>query len=186
MTHQTQTRAPRIASSMLYRVCYRASLLHQKSHAYGAGYVMQISKCICLQIMCYCKRVLRSKHTVILCKEPQEMPLVFISTESYSKNVEFCRNVGRLRYFQLVRVGLVIQATDQLVNLEIYTLLTMQKLLMVLKIGFSFVCKIFPLNTARTIFLCDSLVYKNVFCTMAINWILLVEVPASGVLCGGP
>ncbi len=61
------------------------------------------------------------------------MPLVFISTESYSKNVEFCRNVGRLRYFQLVRVGLVIQATDQLVNLEIYTLLTMQKLLMVLK-----------------------------------------------------
>ncbi len=31
------------ASAMMYQVCYRASLLYQKSHTYGAGYEMQTS-----------------------------------------------------------------------------------------------------------------------------------------------
>ncbi len=38
--HGTHTRGLYIASSVLYRVRYWASLLHQKSHRYGSGYVM--------------------------------------------------------------------------------------------------------------------------------------------------
>jgi len=36
---------------------YRASLPDQKCHTHGAGYVMQASTCIRLQIMRYRKRV---------------------------------------------------------------------------------------------------------------------------------
>ncbi len=37
-----------IASAMLYQVGYQASLLRQKSHTYGADYVMQMWKWISL------------------------------------------------------------------------------------------------------------------------------------------
>lgn len=47
-------------SVMLYQVSYRVSLLCQQSHGYEAGYVMQTSKCISLQIIHYGKSVLRS------------------------------------------------------------------------------------------------------------------------------
>ncbi len=40
---------------MLYQVSYGASLLCQKSHTYGTGYVTQTSKCISLQILHYGK-----------------------------------------------------------------------------------------------------------------------------------
>ncbi len=42
------------------QVCYQASLLCQKSHTNGIGYVMQTSKYIILQIMHYGKNILRS------------------------------------------------------------------------------------------------------------------------------
>lgn len=45
-------------SSILYQVSCRASLLAQESHTYGAGYVMQTSKCISFQIMHYGESVL--------------------------------------------------------------------------------------------------------------------------------
>ncbi len=60
--HGTHTRGLYIASSVLYRVCYWASLLHQKSNTYGAGYVMQMLKCVSLLIMHYSKSVLRSRE----------------------------------------------------------------------------------------------------------------------------
>ncbi len=43
---------------MLYQVGYQASLLHWKSNAYTANYVMQMLKMINLQIMHYGKIVL--------------------------------------------------------------------------------------------------------------------------------
>ncbi len=47
-------------NAMLYQVCYWASLLCQKSHTNGIGYMMQTSKFIILQIMHYGKNILRS------------------------------------------------------------------------------------------------------------------------------
>ncbi len=55
----------KLTTAMLYRVHYRAGLLHQKSHTYGADYVMQKSKCLSLQIMHYCKSVLSSYHSTV-------------------------------------------------------------------------------------------------------------------------
>ncbi len=46
----------RIISAMLYQVNYRASL-HWKSHTYEERYVMEMFKCITLQIMQYGKSV---------------------------------------------------------------------------------------------------------------------------------
>ncbi len=51
--HGTGTRALHTASKALYQVHYQASLLYHKSHTYGAGYVMQMSKCISLPILHY-------------------------------------------------------------------------------------------------------------------------------------
>ncbi len=42
---------------MQYQVSNQTSLLHQKRHTNGADYVMQISKCINLQIIRYGKNV---------------------------------------------------------------------------------------------------------------------------------
>ncbi len=53
-----------IANTVLYQVSYQARLPCQKSHSYRAGYVMQKSKCIGLQIMCNRKSVLRSWHSI--------------------------------------------------------------------------------------------------------------------------
>ncbi len=45
-----------ITSAVLYQVRYQASLLQQKSHSYGVGYVMQPWKCSSLQITNYGKK----------------------------------------------------------------------------------------------------------------------------------
>lgn len=42
------------------KVSYQARMLHQKIHAYGASYMMQMTKFSNLQIMQYSKQVLRS------------------------------------------------------------------------------------------------------------------------------
>lgn len=54
-----------ITNSVLYQVRYRARLLHEKSHAYGADYVMHVSTFISLQIMKYGKDILRSEHIIV-------------------------------------------------------------------------------------------------------------------------
>ncbi len=46
--------------AIMYQVSYRASLLCLKSHTHEAGYVMQTSQYISLQIMHYDKSILRS------------------------------------------------------------------------------------------------------------------------------
>ncbi len=77
MFHRTWTWAV-----SLHQVRYRASLLHQKSHTYGAGYVIQMSKCIkymcfafityyyarnCMRMCLYIDRLLINNN--ILCKK---------------------------------------------------------------------------------------------------------------------
>ncbi len=54
-----------ITSAVLYRVRYRASLLYQEIHTYGAGYVMQTPTYISLHIICFGKSILRSLISIV-------------------------------------------------------------------------------------------------------------------------
>ncbi len=51
VTRVSRSFAELFTKAVMHQGSYRASLLHQKSHTCGAGYMMQMSKCIRLQIM---------------------------------------------------------------------------------------------------------------------------------------
>ncbi len=65
---------------------YLASLLHWKSLADGAGYVLQMPKCISLPIMHYGNSLFIG-HNIVLCKEPDGSESSLIDNLPHNPNL---------------------------------------------------------------------------------------------------